>query len=89
MGISEAELSTKRRDLGTAELISLDSVTSSGDDDGGRAGADDRRPRRGGPTRRRRRPRTIARERFRRAFSHLSERERRVAVMLYTAGAQL
>jgi RNA polymerase sigma factor for flagellar operon FliA len=32
---------------------------------------------------------TLARERFRRAFSHLSERERRVAVMLYTQGRTL
>jgi RNA polymerase sigma factor for flagellar operon FliA len=32
---------------------------------------------------------TIASERFRRAFSHLSERERRVAVMLYTQGRTL
>jgi RNA polymerase sigma factor for flagellar operon FliA len=33
--------------------------------------------------------RTLARERFRRAFSHLSERERKVAVMLYTQGRTL
>jgi RNA polymerase sigma factor FliA len=88
LGIDEAELSAKQRDLGTAELTSLDSVTSSGEDDGVAlvqtiADLDGRADPEAEATR------TIARERFRRAFSHLSERERRVAVMLYTQGRTL
>ncbi|HEX4732010.1 MAG TPA: FliA/WhiG family RNA polymerase sigma factor [Solirubrobacterales bacterium] len=88
MGVEETELVSRRRDLATAELTSLDSVTSSDDDDGIAlvqtiADDDNRADPEAEATR------TIARERFRRAFSHLSERERRVAVMLYTQGRTL
>ncbi len=83
MGISEDELATRMRDLASADLTSLDSVTTADEEEGvalvqtvadgeGRADPEVEATR------------TIARERFRRAFSHLSDRERRVAVMLYT-----
>jgi RNA polymerase sigma factor FliA len=90
MGIDVAELAARRRDLSVAELTSLDSVSSSGEEEEegialsqmipdleGRADPESEATK------------TLARERFRRAFSHLSERERRVAVMLYTQGRTL
>jgi RNA polymerase sigma factor FliA len=88
LGVGEDELRAKMRDLATADLTSLDSVTSSGEDDGVAlvqtiASLDERADPEAEATR------TLARERFRRAFSHLSERERRVAVMLYTQGRTL
>lgn len=89
MGIDEDELAARLRDLATAELTSLDSVTSAGDEEDGVAlsqtipDLEGRADPEGEATK------TIARERFRRAFSHLSERERRVAVMLYTQGRTL
>jgi RNA polymerase sigma factor for flagellar operon FliA len=88
MGVEESELVSRRRDLATAELTSLDSVTSSDEDDGialVQTIADDdcRSDPEAEATK------AIARDRFRRAFSHLSERERRVAVMLYTQGRTL
>jgi len=84
MGIGEDELAARLRDLATAELTSLDSVTSGGEEEEGVAlsqtipDLEGRADPEGEATK------TLARERFRRAFSHLSERERRVAVMLYT-----
>jgi len=88
MGVEEAELTSRRRDLATAELTSLDSVTSSDEDEGvalvQTIASDDATADPEAEA-----TRTIARERFRRAFSHLSERERRVAVMLYTQGRTL
>jgi RNA polymerase sigma factor FliA len=88
MGIEPSELNARLRDLSTAELTSLDSVTSAEEDDGVAlvqtiADLDQRANPEAEATR------TIARERFRRAFSHLSERERKVAVMLYTQGRTL
>jgi RNA polymerase sigma factor FliA len=88
MGIGEDELAAKLRDLAGAELTSLDSVTSSEEDDGValvQTIADSER--RSDPEIEA--TRTLARERFRRAFSHLPERERRVAVMLYSQGRTL
>jgi RNA polymerase sigma factor for flagellar operon FliA len=88
MGIEESELAARLRDLSTAELTSLDGVTSSDEDEGVPlvqtiADLDERANPEVEATR------TLARERFRRAFSHLSERERKVAVMLYTQGRTL
>jgi RNA polymerase sigma factor FliA len=90
MGIDEAELAARLRDLAVAELTSLDNVSSSGEEEEegialsqmipdleGRADPESEATK------------TLARERFRRAFSHLSDRERRVAVMLYTQGRTL
>jgi RNA polymerase sigma factor for flagellar operon FliA len=88
MGIGEDELAARLRDLANVELTSLDSVTSSEDDDGVAlvqtiADSEPRSDPEAEATR------TLARERFRRAFSHLPERERRVAVMLYAQGRTL
>jgi RNA polymerase sigma factor FliA len=89
MGIGTDELAARRRDLVTAELTSLDSVTSVGEEEDGvalsqtipdldcRADPENEAAK------------SLASERFRRAFSHLSDRERRVAVMLYTQGRTL
>jgi RNA polymerase sigma factor for flagellar operon FliA len=87
MGVDESELVARMRDLATTELTSLDAATSSEEDEGVAlvqtiADLDTSDPEAEAT-------RTIARERFRRAFSHLSERERRVAVMLYTQGRTL
>lgn len=83
MGIEDSELRQRIRDLATTDLASLDSLTAS-DEDGNvalietiRSTAEETDPEREAT-------RKIAKERFRRAFSHLSERERKVAVMLYT-----
>jgi RNA polymerase sigma factor FliA len=88
MGIEETELIARLRDLSTAELASLDGVTSSDEDEGVPlvqtiADRNEHADPEAEATR------TLARERFRRAFSHLSERERKVAVMLYTQGRTL
>ncbi len=83
LGISGEELRERIGDLASTDLASLDSLTS-GDDEGTVAlietirSTDAESDPEGETTR------TLAKERFRRAFSHLSERERRVAVMLYT-----
>lgn len=83
MGIAEPELQDRLRDLAATDLASLDSLTAT-DEDGSVAlvqtiaAEDEEYDPESKATR------TIAKERFRRAFQHLSERERRVAVMLYT-----
>ncbi|OJU79942.1 MAG: hypothetical protein BGO11_06365 [Solirubrobacterales bacterium 70-9] len=88
MGIDEAEMAARLRDLAVADLASLDGVVNS-DEDGSVAlvqtiaDADPHRDPEAEATR------AIARERFRRAFSHLPEREQRVAVMLYSQGRTL
>lgn len=83
MGIELRELEDRLRDLSATDLTSLDSLTAT-DEDGSvalvqtiAAEGEEHDPES-------RATRTLAKERFRRAFSHLSERERRVAVMLYT-----
>ena len=83
LGIDEQELSERIRDLAATELASLDNLTAS--NEGGTVfvietieSSDETTDPEGETTR------TIAKERFRKAFSHLSERERKVAVLLYT-----
>jgi RNA polymerase sigma factor for flagellar operon FliA len=83
MEVDEAELAGRLRDLAATDLASLDSLTAT-DEEGTVAlvqtiAATDAEldPERGAT-------KTIAKERFRRAFSHLTEREREVAVMLYS-----
>ena len=83
MEIEVGELENRLRDLAATDLASLDGLTAT-DEDGSVAlvqtiAADDEEY---DPEARA--SRTIGKERFRHAFSHLSERERRVAVMLYT-----
>ncbi|HVO54346.1 MAG TPA: FliA/WhiG family RNA polymerase sigma factor [Solirubrobacterales bacterium] len=88
LGIEEGELRDRVRDLASADLASLDSLTVS-EEDGNVAVIETVRavdPETDPETEV---TRTLARERFRRAFSHLSERERKVAVMLYTKEATL
>jgi RNA polymerase sigma factor FliA len=89
MGIDDAELAARRRDLSVAELTSLDSVTSTGEEEDGVALSQMIPDLEGRADPESEATKTIARERFRRAFSHLSERERRVAVMLYIQGRTL
>ena len=88
LGIEEEELRDRIRDLATADLGSLDSLTAS-EEDGNVAVIETVRSSDPETDPETEVARTIARERFRRAFSHLSERERRVAVMLYTREATL
>jgi RNA polymerase sigma factor for flagellar operon FliA len=83
MGIDDSELRERIRDLATTDLASLDSLTAS-DEDGTVAVIETIRSTEEDTDPEREATRTIAKERFRRAFSHLSERERKVAVMLYT-----
>ena len=83
MGIDDSELRSRIRDLASTELASLDSLTAS-DEEGNVAVIETIRSTDEETDPEREATRTIAKERFRRAFSHLSERERRVAVMLYT-----
>jgi RNA polymerase sigma factor for flagellar operon FliA len=83
LGIEEAELTSRLRDLAATDLVSLDGLTSTEEDEGVAlvqtvVSEDERCDPEAEATR------TLARERFRRAFSHLPERERRVALMLYT-----
>lgn len=78
--IDEGELRKRVRDLAAADLASLDSLTSA-DGEGTVTLVETLRSDIGDPEFEA--SRRIAKERFRRAFSHLSERERRVAVMLY------
>jgi RNA polymerase sigma factor for flagellar operon FliA len=83
MDVDEVELAECLRDLAATDLASLDSLTTT-DEDGSVAlvqtiASSDRASDPEGEA-----TKTLAKERFRRAFSHLSERERRVAVMLYT-----
>ncbi|HVY77504.1 MAG TPA: FliA/WhiG family RNA polymerase sigma factor [Solirubrobacterales bacterium] len=86
--MDEAELRGRIRDLAVANLSSLDSLTAS-EEEGDVAvvetirSADEQTDPEAMATR------TIASERFQRAFSHLSERERKVALMLYTREATL
>jgi RNA polymerase sigma factor for flagellar operon FliA len=89
MGIEQSELDARLRDLAVAELTSLDTVTSSGDEEEGVPLSQMIPDLEGRADPESEATRTIAGERFRRAFSHLSERERRVAVMLYTQGRTL
>lgn len=88
LGIGEEELATRMRDLAVAELTSLDSVISS-EDDGNVALVQTIADTESSSDPEAEATRTIARERFRRAFSHLPEREQRVAVMLYSQGRTL
>jgi len=83
MEMEVGELEDRLRDLTATDLTSLDGLTAT-DEDGSVAlvqtiAADDDEfdPEE-------RAARTLGKERFRHAFSHLSDRERRVAVMLYT-----
>jgi RNA polymerase sigma factor for flagellar operon FliA len=89
MGIEQAELDARLRDLAVAELTSLDSVVSTGDEEEGVAIGQMIPDLEGRADPEAEATKTLAGERFRRAFSHLSERERRVAVMLYTQGRTL
>jgi len=82
MEMEVEELEDRMRDLNATDLASLDSLTAT-DEDGSVAlvqtiAADEEYDPEA------RAARTLGKERFRRAFSHLSDRERRVAVMLYT-----
>ena len=88
LGIEEGELRDRIRDLAVAELGSLDSLAA-GDEEGNVAVIETIRSADPETDPETEVARTIARERFRRAFSHLSERERKVAVMLYTREATL
>jgi RNA polymerase sigma factor for flagellar operon FliA len=88
LGIEEGELHGRIRDLATADLASLDSLAAS-EEDGNVAVIETVRSTDPETDPETEVARTLARERFRRAFSHLSERERKVAVMLYTKEATL
>lgn len=88
LGIEEGELRDRIRDLAAADLGSLDSLTAS-DEDGTVAVIETVRATDPETDPETEVTRTLARERFRRAFSHLSERERKVAVLLYTREATL
>jgi RNA polymerase sigma factor for flagellar operon FliA len=83
LGIGEQELRDRIRDLANTDLTSLDGLTAS-DEDGNVALIETIQSTDAEADPETEVARTIARERFRRAFSHLSERERKVAVMLYT-----
>lgn len=83
MGIEDRELRERIRDLANTELTSLDSLTNS-EEDGTIALIETIKSTEVETDPERETTRTLAKERFRRAFSHLSERERKVAVMLYT-----
>jgi RNA polymerase sigma factor for flagellar operon FliA len=82
LGMSEEELRERIRDLASTDLASLDSLTA-GDEEGNVALVETIRSTEESTDPEAETTRTVAKERFRRAFSHLSERERRVAVMLY------
>ncbi len=86
--IDEQELRKRIRDLSAADLASLDSLTA-GDDESTVSLIETIRSVDEETDPETEVARTIARERFRRAFSHLSERERKVAVMLYSKEATL
>jgi RNA polymerase sigma factor for flagellar operon FliA len=88
LGLDEDELRRRIRDLANAELSSLDSLTA-GEEDGSVAVIETVRSTDAETDPETEVTRTLARERFRRAFSHLSERERKVALMLYTREATL
>lgn len=83
LGMGEQELRDRIRDLANTDLASLDGLTAS-DEDGNVALIETIHSTDAESDPETEVARTIARERFRRAFSHLSERERKVAVMLYT-----
>ena len=84
MEVDEEELRGWLHDLSVSDLASLNEVTATEEEGGVEvvqtvADEDESADPELGATR------TAARERFRRAFAHLSDRERRVAVMLYGA----
>lgn len=83
MGVEEAELSARLHDLAATDLASLDSPTAT-EEDGTVALVQTIASLDLETDPEREATRVIAKERFRRAFSHLTERERKVAVMLYS-----
>lgn len=83
MEMEPAEMRDRIRSLANADLESLDGLTAS-DEDGTVSLIETIRSQEERSDPESEATRTLAKERFRRAFSHLPERERRVAVMLYT-----
>lgn len=83
MGVDETELAERLHDLAVTDLASLDSPTAT-EEDGTVALVQTIASTDVETDPEQEATRVIAKERFRRAFSHLTERERKVAVMLYS-----